>query len=638
MKHFYRLTALLLSILLLAGCTTPTGVTPPQPTETQPTEAPTSPTDPAGPVDTRPGWTPPDATQPVGTPDTDGVIDIGTDTLPVDENTLYEQLFDKNNRIDIHIDMPETELAKLQEDFEKIYKSPIYRMADLLVTVTTAEGATTYRIPEVGVRMKGNTSRTNFYSPEEGIYNFIHFKLDFQETFDDEEQYGDQVKVWESKDVRKIRKNRTFATLEKLELRWNKCADSTYLKEGYAYDLYRSEGVLAPRSNLASLDWSGLHMGVYAINEPVDEVFLTRNLPAEDLGGDLYKLGWTYTGASFTKIESIGMEDEMKGEFYVYDLKSNKKTSQHESLKHLITQLNSGSVTKESYANLVDVDSFLSYAAVSYFLGNPDDLRNHYNNSYLYFLKSSGKAIIIPYDYDRCLGVTYEWNPTGNGMTKDNPFADTTADNNHSNKQENPLFIYSVDKGGYYVREYAAVLERVSKNILLQPETFEARFHTAKAIYGNDVNPGKDLKNDNGRNLAFSLDSKECGNLSFAEYITQKMATYRGYAAKVDQFAEVDVPVFSNFYIRGDFNDWSNKEEYAMTFEDGLWVYHISKNHDMKLKVYDNLTGEWYGTDFFDENTIVEYTTNHHANIQLKAGSYLVTFDPVNLIVTVYAE
>ena len=639
MKKIYRFIALLLSILLLAGCagpaantpvTTPSQVTDPT---NAPSAAPTDPTD--GP--TTPGWKPNDATQPVGTPDTDGIIDIGTDTLPVDENTLYEQLFDKNNRIDINLQMPEKELDKLQKDFEKNNKSPIYRMADLLVTVTTADGATTYRIPEVGVRMKGNTSRTNFYTPEEGIYNYIHFKLAFQETFDDETQYGADAKVWENKDVRKIRKNRTFATLEKLELRWNKCADGTYLKEGYAYDIYRSEGVLAPRTNLASLDWSGVHMGVYSINEPVDEVFLTKNLPAEDLGGDLYKLGWTHMGATFTKLESYGMEDEMKGEFYVYDLKSNKKTSQHESLKALITGLNSGSVTKESYANLVDVDNFLSYAAVSYFLGNPDDLRGHYNNSYLYFLKSSGKAIIIPYDVDRCLGVTFEWNPTGNGMTEDDPFSTGSADSNFSNRQENPLFLYSVCKGGYYVREYATVLERVAGNELLKPETFEDLFNVARGHYGSYVNPSRDLHNDGGRDLSFTLQSRD-GNLTFADYITKKMATYRRFAAKVDENAEVNVPKFSNFYIRGDFNDWSNREEYAMTMENGLWVYRISKNHDMKLKVYNNLDGSWYGTDFFDENTTVEFTTNHHANIQLKAGSYLITFDPVNLIVTVYAQ
>ena len=55
------------------------------------------------------------------------------------------------------------------------------------------------------------------------------------------------------------------------------------------------------------------------------------------------------------------------------------------------------------------MDNFLKFEAVSYFLGNPDDLRNNYNNYYIYFNKSTGKMIFIPYDLDRCLGVTNGW-------------------------------------------------------------------------------------------------------------------------------------------------------------------------------------------------------------------------------------
>ena len=114
-------------------------------------------------------------------------------------------------------------------------KSPIYRMGDLHVTVITPENIQyDYTVPEVGVRMKGNTSRTDFYNSNDGIYNIIHLKLDFQETFDDEDYYGADAKVWD-KDARDARKDRTFATLEKMDLRWNRCDDSTFLKEYFAF-------------------------------------------------------------------------------------------------------------------------------------------------------------------------------------------------------------------------------------------------------------------------------------------------------------------------------------------------------------------------------------------------------------------
>ena len=90
---------------------------------------------------------------------------------------------------------------------------------ELRITITTDKDAVSYQIKEVGARMKGNTSRTSFYNEDEGIYNYIHFKFDFQETFDDEEYYGSDCKVWETDALRKERKNRTFAGMEKLEMR-----------------------------------------------------------------------------------------------------------------------------------------------------------------------------------------------------------------------------------------------------------------------------------------------------------------------------------------------------------------------------------------------------------------------------------
>lgn len=214
------------------------------------------------------------------------VYEVGVDPLPYSDREIYEQLFDLSNKVQVDIQMSEAELQKLEQDYEDYLargsKSPIYRLCDVTITITTDSKTTVYKIPEVGVRMKGNTSRTWFYDTQSGIYNHIHLKLDFQETFDDEAYYGSDSKAWQSKEARKLRKNRTFAMLEKLDLRWNKCGDSTYLKEAYAYRIYEAQGVLAPRVGLCSLDWSGSHMGVYTICEPVDELFLQKRLPQED--------------------------------------------------------------------------------------------------------------------------------------------------------------------------------------------------------------------------------------------------------------------------------------------------------------------------------------------------------------------
>ena len=602
----------------------------------------TDPTTPADPSDPTTPSTGPDPTDPPeqdlpASPD--NIIDVGSEALPYTQRQIYDQLFDMNNKIDINIDMSDAQLQKMQQDHDNYSgrgsKSPIFRMANVTITITTAKDSYTYRISEVGVRMKGNTSRTSFYNDQDGIYKYIHLKLDFQETFDDKTYYGSSAKVWADDNARDERKDRTFATLEKIDLRWNKCYDATYLKESYAYALYRSEGVLAPLTNLSSLDWSGIHMGIYTINEPVDKIFLEKRLPEADCDGDLYKCSWP---ASFTNTGSIGIEDEDKGQFYTYDLKNNKKTSKHEALKNLITQLNAGGMTKEKFAQLVDVDNFLHYAAVSYFLGNPDDLRNNYNNFYLYFLPSSGKAIIIPYDYDRCLGVTYEWDPTGNGVTQDDPFADTIAaasNNGGDSSQKNPLFYYSVVKGGFYVKEFAQVLKDVAANDLLKSSTFTSWFNRAKNLYSGDVTPSKTLHNAKGRQFQFSLSDGIAGNMSFQTYITRKMATYNKYIGKADDYADYERPEPVNFYVRGTFCDWNIRDDYAMEMVDGKAVYRFNFSHDFKFKVYSQSQDAWWGSEAVSPDTTVPYTSAGRTNIVLQPGKYLVVFDPQTQLITI---
>ena len=574
----------------------------------------------------------------------DGVIDVGQENLPYSEEQLYMQLFDPNNKIEIDLDMPDAELQKMQDDYDRYReigsKSPIYRKANLVISITNSDGTTAYRIPEVGVRMKGNTSRTDFYNAQDGIYHFIHLRLDFQETFEDETYYGADRNIWENEKLLKQRKDRTFATLEKLELRWNKNDDRTYLREDYAYEIYRSEGLLAPNCNLSVFTWNDARMGIYLLEEPVDKVFIQRNLPQEDWDGDLYKCGWTWQPVTFTSQKSIGIENEDNGEFYTYDLKTNKKTSQHESLKKLLSGLNSGAVTRESFASLVDVDYFLRYAAVSYFLGNPDDLRNNYNNCYLYFLKSSGKAIIIPYDYDRCLGITVDYNPTGHAMTEENPFSDRAEGmRDGAGKQENPLFLHSVVKGGFYVKEFADVLEQVAANELLKPDSFATRYHIAAALYGKDVTPERTLLNANGEDFAFDLNRTDAAsggsNMSFKDYITAKMNAYRRHMSKLDEYTDYVRPVEATFFIRGDFNDWSNRDEYGMEPVDGIQTYTLTMNRKFSFKVYDNVNQEWIGSEFLPEDTDLVYETNRHTNIILDPGTYEVSFDPENLILYV---
>ncbi len=592
---------------------------------------------------------------------------------PEDELALFYALFDPENHVSFDLDISSSELKKIQQDYEKYSsrgsKSPIYRMADLTITITKPDGSQiTQTIEQVGVRMKGNTSRTSFYNDHDGMYNLVHFKISFQETFDEAEYYGSDALTWTDSAARKERKNRTFATLEKIDIRWNRNFDSTCIRESYAYDLYREFGVLAPHTNLASVDIGNDHAGVWVIYEPIDKIFLEKNLPESALGGDLYKLGWTSEGATFTSFSSYGVEDEDAGKFFVYDLKTNKKTSTHESLRNLINTIKSSSVTKEQFASVVDIENFMYYCAVSYIVGNCDDLRYNYNNSYIYFRPDTGKMIVIPYDMDRGLGVN-RWNPSGHGMTKEDPFTKWTSNGD----QRSPLFLKSVCNGGFFKNEYIEALKDVDASEMLTNARFVERFNVAKNLYSSDVVPSKSYNNAGQSGFYFDVNKtcspNESRNMSFADYMSAKRATLYSYIGDQDNTDtsggntggntgdntggnsgdntggntggddSSDPITNSKPYIMGDMNGWQVNSQYAMiSNSDGTFTFTVTEAHvsstygRIKLKLFDDSNGVWYGYEIVDPDCTVNYNditdnSNENKNIYLAPGTYLLTFD-----------
>lgn len=577
---------------------------------------------------------------------------IDSGRLPCSQEDLYGMLFDLESKITLRLDMEHTELAKMQEDYDRYEKmgskSPIYRKGDLHIGITTPKGKTyNFLIEEVGVRMKGNTSRTDFYNGLTGIYNVIHLKLSFQETFDEDAYYGSEAKKWEANE-RKLRKNRTFATLEKLDLRWNRCDDGTYLKEYFAYETYHQYGVPAPRTNLASFQWAGNHMGVFTINEPVDSVLLTKHYPAAAAEGDLYKCGWAGNrNGNFLDTASIGMEDEDKGEFYAYDLKTNKKTSQNQALIAFIQEMNSGSMTKERFAELVDMDSFIPFCAVSYLLGNPDDMRNNYNNFYVYFRSDNGKAVFIPYDYDRCLGITAHWNPTGTGVTDDDPFtlhrqAIDRSEQGDASLQRNPVILYSIAEGGYYMEEYAAYLRRIVEEPWFTLDNFAALYEIAEANYAELTAPSKEFRNTRGLYLSFDMDRTSDfasnGNISMGEYLKAKRETMNRALSNMDQYVQNAPKIAPIWYLRADFTDWNCNNDYLLTLQDGLWSITVHVRWKSAMKIYNSVHDGWYGSECVAEDSPIKGSTDSHTNMVLQPGNYRITIDPMTNQITITEE
>lgn len=452
----------------------------------------------------------------------------GESNISEDEK-IFDELFNLENKVTVRIDISDKELEKIQKDFDKYdsmgNKSPIYRIAD---KVTITIGDESYEIEEVGIRIKGNTTREPVWDTRSGNLNLTHYRLSFNETFDDEAYYGDEAKIWASDEERQARKDRRFATLKSLELKWNGNYDNTYVREYYAFTMFRENGIPAAHTGLSQIIVQDKNYGVYSIYEPIDNIFIKKYFPEEDWDGDLYKCGWTFSPANYTNRVTYGIEDEDARKIFNHDLKTNKSHSEHETLKNLLEVLNSTDVSKESFESVVDTERLAKFFAISYFTGNPDDMRNNYNNHYVYFLKSSGKAIFIPYDYDRCLGITYHWNPEGSGMTAVSPFSER-AEGNRSN-QSNPLIFNSIFEGEFLYEQYKAELEKLAGSKWLKEDTFNEYYETAKANYEAVCRPDYDFANADEDRFYFSLDGRftsgDEDNMSAAEYFERILDTY----------------------------------------------------------------------------------------------------------------
>jgi hypothetical protein len=274
----------------------------------------------------------------------------------------------------------------------------------------------------------------------------------------------------------------------------------------------------------------------------------------------------------------------------------------------------------------MDMENFVNFAAVSWFLGNPDDLRNNYNNYYVYFTPE-GKAMFIPYDYDRTMGISHDWNPTGHGMTKDNPFTKKTSTGQN---QVNPVYLYTVVSGGHYVTEYTERLTELAESNLFSNAKFSARYEKAKALYGDKAMPLGNFDNAGSHTNRFDITitanpADPNGNISYSDYFKLKYETLNK-ALGTSGSAEPEETAI--YYIRADFTNWEIKDGYKMASTDGkIYTFDVNVSRENRLKVYYVDGEDWLGEESMSLECTVEYATDGHGNIVLGKGQYTVIYN-----------
>ena len=442
-------------------------------------------------------------------------------SVTIDEQAIYQELFDPHSLVEIELHMSKEQVADIQREYEYYRqvgaKSTTYRIAD---SVTFTINGKKYVIEEVGVRMKGAKSRCNFYNDVLGVYNLTNLLISFNQTFDDTNEYGLETRVWNSKQERKKRENRTFATLQTMELKWNQTADNTYVRNSYVHEVFRSNGIPAQQCRLTTLSIRGCKMGIFRLFEPVDETFIRRYFLPRDWGGDLYKAKGTETSlATFRPYTTYGVVKKDKSEYYNYDLHTNILTSEHESLRHLIEVVNRPQVTREELDSVIDTDWLSRFTAINFAMGNMDDLRCNYNNYFVYFRGSDGKAVFIPYDCEIVMGAIYSWNTPGRGLTEVSPYF--TSHFEFSIEQDNPIMLQVILPDGYYNDQYNAFLRDIVQSKWFRPATFEAYYRPIAVNYSDKVISKYNYMSTIHMNLDFSMEGGPAynGNLSIAEFM-----------------------------------------------------------------------------------------------------------------------
>lgn len=494
--------------------------------------------------------------------------DFNTPIRNSKNDIIFEDLFNLGNTVNIDVSISNKELEKLQMDYKTGYKSEIYRLADKVsISIKNYEKTYSWEFINVGIRQKGNTSRLNIYD-DEGNICLNHFKLSFDETFNNPDMYDSEfIKKYGNEQY----KSRDFLGLEGLDIRWNKNYDSTNIREIYSSYLYKASGLISQTIGLSTFSLiekdkgnKKSNFGLCTIFEPANKGMIKRNMEEENIlnlptfnqenkglfgisnakYGDLYKCGYGigegYTdGADMTTTSIIGKKigvGNISGSYIpAYERKTNQDCNYDDKLlKNMISVVNNGSY--DEISNVIDLDYLAIEEAVSYIIGNPDAMRYNYNNYMIYFRKTDGKAIIIPIDNDRCFGIIKDWN-VRDGLKNEEIFSKDASKTSQRNPLLNKTILSSNDNDCKQM--YYDFIVSIAKSPWVLDITFEQFYNIAKKSYPNEY---------------FNIGDTSI-NMSFNQYMKAKLDKVNPNS---NSNASESHKIYNNLYVVGTFNNWGN--------------------------------------------------------------------------------
>ena len=334
--------------------------------------------------------------------DVNAVIDLllgGELPEPVKEG--YDYVWDDEVLPEVHLSVSLAEWNRLLA----LYDANAFTTQYVQATLSFVKDGETTVIDNVGLRLKGNTSRRR----PEGSYGQMHQR---DNTDWHHAHFGVNLRKFADDDAH------TIQGVRKLHLKWFK-DDPAYVREVFCYELFRRAGVwTAVRDNYCRLwlhvegDSKEAYYGVYELMEPIDKHYLKdRKNRFGSNKGYLWKCRNSAAGLNNPNGDIWYDDDTDDRHAYTLETQTEEFDSARVQLVDFMNKLN-GLNDNEFYTwiqQVADVDLLLKTYAVNVAVGMWDDYWNNANNYYIYF---NGKGLtgykffFIPYDYDNTLGTS----------------------------------------------------------------------------------------------------------------------------------------------------------------------------------------------------------------------------------------
>lgn len=334
--------------------------------------------------------------------DVNAVIDLllGSE-LPEPVKEGYDYVWDDEVLPEVHLSVSLAEWNRLLA----LYDANAFTTQYVQATLSFVKDGETTVIDNVGLRLKGNTSRRR----PEGSYGQMHQR---DNTDWHHAHFGVNLRKFADDDAN------TIQGVRKLHLKWFK-DDPAYVREVFCYELFRRAGVwTAVRDNYCRLwlhvegDSKEAYYGVYELMEPIDKHYLKdRKNRFGSNKGYLWKCRNSAAGLNNPNGDIWYDDDTDDRHAYTLETQTEEFDSARVQLVDFMNKLN-GLNDNEFYTwiqQVTDVDLLLKTYAVNVAVGMWDDYWNNANNYYIYF---NGKGLtgykffFIPYDYDNTLGTS----------------------------------------------------------------------------------------------------------------------------------------------------------------------------------------------------------------------------------------